>query len=130
MAKTKWSDKDSTLTCKLPDSDISVSFDVVAVMDSDCADTCMAYGLKQKLSDACARGADEKLTDEEARDVMQARYNDILQGNWNVVGKSKSGIKKDAKEAGLEDELNALVAKVAAFKKAKAEDANTEVKEN
>ena len=124
MAKTKWNNTDVVLTCTLPESGLTANFDMTLLYPDfnnlpAVVQTALMYGIKQKLADSIAKGADVKLNDEEAKDVMTARYEDICAGNWNVVGTARSSIKKDADEFGFGDEMAALIIKIAEAKKAK-----------
>jgi hypothetical protein len=118
MAKTKWTltNDEAVVTT---DDGITETFPMDLIKASDCADMCLYYGLKQKLADATARSADEKLTGAEAVIVMQDVYKRIVEGKWNAEGVARSSLQKDMKEALTEEEYNVVMAAVKKAKDAK-----------
>jgi hypothetical protein len=76
-------------------------------------------GTKQKLADTTARNKDAALTPTERINVMNDRWNDLLNNIWNRKG-SGGGVKKAelvAKNAELEARVKELEAKLAKAKK-------------
>ena len=96
--KSKWSLEGTILTVVMPEGATAefslnnIHQDVLAQVE--------AYGLKQKLSDSCARSADQKLTEAEAIAEMQGTYENLVTGIWREKG-TGSGISmaKKLKEA-------------------------------
>ena len=86
MAKSKWNLDKATLTCTSGDTitniDLATLFPEFDNMD-DVQQMAIAYGIKQKLSDACARPKDQTLTSAEAKVVMINTYERVVGGDWN-----------------------------------------------
>lgn len=59
----------------------------------------IAYGIKQKVADATARPADQKLTEDEAKTVMEATYDRIVGGQWNATKEGAITMKKKVDQA-------------------------------
>jgi hypothetical protein len=125
MAKTKWTAKDTMLTVAMPDTKLTATFDMKLLYADyeklpEVVQTTLMYGTKQKLADCIAKGADEKLTDQEAVDTMTERYKDICNGNFNKVGTPRGSFAKDAEEVATAEELEVL-ARIKAKIKVRAE---------
>jgi len=116
MAKTKWTDSNDILTVTLPKSGLTADFDMKLLCDGydtlkHVVQTALRYGVKQKLADCIARGADVKLSDAEAVNEMINRYDDICAGNWNKVGITRAANPINAmKELATPEELKVIEA--------------------
>jgi hypothetical protein len=79
-------------------------------------------GTKQKLADTTARNKDAALTPTERINVMNDRWNDLLNNIWNRKGSGSGGVKKAelvAKNKELESEIERLKAELKAAKAGK-----------
>lgn len=71
----------------------------------------IAYGVKQKLADSCARSKDQTLTSQERTEQMDEVYSRMVSGDWNQKGIERQTLNKKlkaAKEAATEAELAIL----------------------
>jgi hypothetical protein len=114
MAKTKWSFIEATgiATAEFKDEKLQTTFDMKKLYPeglweklSSIGKTLAYYGLKQKLADACARDAKEKLTAQEAINVMLEVFKRLVAGNWNAEGVGRVSVLTQAKEHLSPEEL-------------------------
>lgn len=86
--KASWELVKAILTVTYPDSE-KVGFDMSLIYPEfmslkDTVKETLCYGAKQKMSDACARPKDEKLTQNETIAQMQKTFKDIVSGEaWS-----------------------------------------------
>ena len=100
MAKSKlsWSLTDSTLAVEVLATKTKVTFDIAKLFPkfmemSDVQQRTIANGLKQKLADHLARSADVALTPQEMVTELNALWERLCSGHWNMEGKGTSRVK-------------------------------------
>ena len=100
MAKSKlsWSLTDSTLAVEVLATKTKVTFDIAKLFPkfmemSDVQQRTIANGLKQKLADHLARPTDMALTPQEMVVELNALWERLCSGHWNMEGKGTSRVK-------------------------------------
>lgn len=78
---------------------------------TDCQQECIAYGMKQKLSDSLARPKDQTLTDAEKRVELSTNWVRITEEEeWNAKPRTLTPLEKEENAlARFEKEVEALV---------------------
>jgi len=63
----------------------------------------IAYGIKQKLADSCARSKEVSLNADERHTQMMEVWNTLLDGKWKEEGKGKESLQKKIDKKAAED---------------------------
>jgi hypothetical protein len=96
--KAKWTLDGSTLMVKMPTEGVGAKFDMNELLpgfteQSVTIQNTLVYGAKQRMSDACARSKNEKLTDVNAIVVMRTTWEELVSGKiWER--KTSKGVER------------------------------------
>ena len=110
MAKKSmnWTVGNGILACEHLDIEQTQEFDLSELFDNvedfnEVQINTVAYGIKQKLADSCARPKELTLTGEERVAQLDAVWARLLEGDWNQKGVTRGvGIKKSDLELAYE----------------------------
>jgi len=97
MAKSNlsWDLVDTKLIVTILATKKKLSFDLIKLFPdyakmNDVQKKVIAYGVKQKLADKCAREKDVKLTPAEMESELSALWDRLVSGIWRVEGETRA----------------------------------------
>jgi hypothetical protein len=120
----KWSlEEGSLIATHLDEEDYYSRFDLDMLFPdfdtmTEVQQMLIAYGVKQKLADSCARSKEVSLNAFERHTQMNEVWHTLLTGKWKEAGKGKESLQKKISKAEAEAPESEVAKAVAVLRKA------------